>query len=102
MHLAFNPTPVVEVPPQDESVADPNPTLGESVTETEPDTSVPGGVATNSGSFRFIQASELETPAFEEEAEWVEKSDAAEHVEPQVNGHHVEEGASPAPTPADV
>lgn len=37
-----------------------------------------------SGSFHFMQASEIETP-FEENAEWVEKTDA-EHA---VNGHAV-------------
>ncbi|KAJ7725858.1 hypothetical protein DFH07DRAFT_249200 [Mycena maculata] len=47
-------------------------------------------VVSTSGSFDFMQASELEPP-FEESAEWVERSDAAGHPEEQVeepvNGH---------------
>jgi hypothetical protein len=49
----------------------------------------PVGVSV-SGSFDFMQASELETP-FEDNAEWVERSDAVGHQEEQaveaVNGH---------------
>lgn len=41
-------------------------------------------------SFRFIQDSEIETPSFEEGAEWIEKSDAVDHEEPYTNGHAAE------------
>lgn len=50
----------------------------------------PPVVVSTSGSFDFMQASELEPP-FEENAEWVERSDAVGHQEEQVaepvNGH---------------
>ncbi|KAF9227464.1 hypothetical protein BS17DRAFT_695297 [Gyrodon lividus] len=41
----------------------------------EPVVGVPGTLSV-SGSFHFMQASELETPTFENTAEWVEKTDA--------------------------
>ena len=37
-----------------------------------------------SGSFHFMQASELETPSFEDSAEWVERADALGHEEEEV------------------
>jgi len=37
------------------------------------------------GSFSFIQESEIETPAFDEGIEWVEKPDAEDHVQNQAN-----------------
>ena len=37
------------------------------------------------GSFSFIQESEIETPAFDEGVEWVEKPDAEDHVQNQAN-----------------
>ncbi|KAJ7084352.1 hypothetical protein B0H15DRAFT_939982 [Mycena belliarum] len=53
-----------------------------------------------SGSFDFMQASELETP-FEDNAEWVERSDAVGHqevIEP-VNGHVKADEPIPTVTP---
>ncbi|KAJ7096359.1 hypothetical protein C8R44DRAFT_375950 [Mycena epipterygia] len=81
------PTPAQESAPEvvDETVETP-------VAEGGLDTSAsnqPLGVSA-SGSFDFMQASELETP-FEDNAEWVERSDAVGHQEEQVvepiNGH---------------
>lgn len=40
----------------------------------EPVSGIPGSLSVSS-SFHFMQASELEAPAFENNAEWVEKSD---------------------------
>ncbi|KAJ7262213.1 hypothetical protein B0H12DRAFT_1104840 [Mycena haematopus] len=87
--LALNPprapTPIPEI-----STETPE-TPGASV-EGVPDVSAsnqPLGVSM-SGSFAFLTASELE-PSFEDNAEWVERSDAAGHQEEQVvesvNGH---------------
>jgi len=61
------------------------------VQEAEPEppvTGIPPVVMT--GSFSFIQESEIETPAFEEGVEWVEKADAAGHLEDQANDHAAE------------
>lgn len=54
--------------------------------EVTPETSVP---MTASSSFHFMQASELDTPSFEVNTEWVEAADIAEDSEPapEVNGH---------------
>ncbi|KAJ7647367.1 hypothetical protein FB45DRAFT_893264 [Roridomyces roridus] len=66
----------------------------------------PVGIAA-SGSFDFMQASELEQP-FEENAEWVERSDAAapqeeEQVEAPANGHiPAEEPATTVTPPEDT
>lgn len=84
------PTPVeesVEEEEEAEEAADPP--------ASEPDVSVAGLPAVpTTGSFHFMQASELEAAPFEDGAEWVERSDATEHVaEPQPleqeapNGH---------------
>ncbi|PPQ63740.1 hypothetical protein CVT24_004249 [Panaeolus cyanescens] len=43
--------------------------------------------ASVASSLRFIQASEIEPTSFEDGVEWIEKSDAAGHEEPQTNGH---------------
>ncbi|KAJ8518125.1 hypothetical protein ONZ45_g4737 [Pleurotus djamor] len=62
------------------------------------------GAISTSGSFHFMQESELEGPTFEETAEWVESSDAVEApVEvpeqappaPETNGHAVTNGSVP-------
>ncbi|KAH9484939.1 hypothetical protein JR316_0001843 [Psilocybe cubensis] len=91
--LAFHP-PRAPTPPQPEEE---QPAVAQSTTEPEPDVAVAGiQPPTMSSSFRFIQDSEIETPSFDE-AEWVEKSDAAGHVEePTVNGHVPEEAAPAA------
>lgn len=81
------PTPTQESAPEvaDETVETP-------IAEGDLDMSAsnqPLGVSA-AGSFDFMQASELETP-FEDNAEWVERSDAVGHQEEQVvepiNGH---------------
>lgn len=69
------PTPaeedVPEAEPVDEEVPAPS---------VEPDVAVAGvPPITPSGSFHFMQASELEATPFEDGAEWVDRSDAAEH-----------------------
>lgn len=63
----------------------------------EPDVAVVTGIPVipTSGSFHFMQASELEATPFEEGAEWVKHSDAAGHQPEQVpaqalNGHNDE------------
>jgi len=73
----------------------------------EPEVAPPTGVPmTASGSFHFMMESELETPSFEESAEWVDAADAVEESEqiPKVNGH-VEETpaheAAPSNEPLD-
>lgn len=51
---------------------------------TEPDVAIAAGaIPSNSSSFHFMQESELETPSFEDGAEWVEHSEALGHEEPQ-------------------
>ncbi|KAF9479064.1 hypothetical protein BDN70DRAFT_932907 [Pholiota conissans] len=95
--LAFNPPRAPTPEPIEEPVA-----LEESIVHVEaevPTAEIP--TATVSGSFRFIQDSEIETPSFEEGGVWVEKSDAAGHEEPIVNGHVAEE-AAPAPAEAPI
>ncbi|KAF8135572.1 hypothetical protein EV363DRAFT_1159232 [Boletus edulis] len=47
---------------------------GEAEPVDEPVAGIPGSLSVSS-SFHFMQASELETPAFENKAEWVEKPD---------------------------
>ncbi|KAJ7901792.1 hypothetical protein B0H14DRAFT_2668455 [Mycena olivaceomarginata] len=75
--LALNPprapTPVEEVPTEAEVSTEGGLDIS---TSTQP-------VVSTSGSFAFLTASELEPP-FEDNAEWVERSDAAEHQEEQV------------------
>ncbi|KAJ3480922.1 hypothetical protein NLJ89_g12251 [Agrocybe chaxingu] len=94
---ALNP-PRAPTPPQ-EYVEEQ--TLTESTTEAEPDIPVAGlPTGTMSSSFRFIQESEIETPSFEEGAEWVEKADAAGHEEQAVPNGQAPEGT--VPVPADV
>lgn len=82
---------IQEAPPSSSSV------------DTESEVAVAGlpGAIPTAGSFHFMQESELETPSFEDGAEWVERSDAAGHQEPPVtNGHaHQDEHVAPsAPT----
>lgn len=88
--LAFNPPRAPT--PQEEPVEEEQP--HEEVhteTETEAAPVVGNPSTTMSGSLSFIQASEIETPSFDEDVEWVEKSDAAGHEEPAVNGHATQE-----------
>ena len=96
--LAFNP-PRAPTPQQEEEVVEEEePVLAASVVETEPEPPVVGVPALPmSSSFRFIQDSELETPVFEEGAEWIEKADAVGHEE----GHAVN-GIITEAAPADV
>ncbi|KAJ7497260.1 hypothetical protein FB451DRAFT_1210646 [Mycena latifolia] len=84
--LSLNP-PRVPTPTQESSPEVATATVEASSVESMSASNQPVGVST-SGSFDFMQASELETP-FEDNAEWVERSDAEhreEVVEP-VNGH---------------
>jgi hypothetical protein len=71
------PTPVPEDP-----AGDPEVLAGSAITEPE----VAGAGAPGAGSFHFMQESELESGAFEDSAEWVERSDAedAEDVPAEV------------------
>lgn len=97
--LAFNP-PRAPTPQQEEEVVEEEePVLAASAVETEPEAPVAGIAAssTMSSSFRFIQDSELETPVFEEGAEWIEKADAVDHEE-----EHAVNGVTPEAAPADV
>ena len=85
MTLAFNPP---RAPTPQKEPTETEQTLDEAPTETETEAPVAGiPLTTMSGSLSFIQASEIETPSFEEGVEWIEKSDAAGHEEPIVNGH---------------
>ncbi|KAJ7045476.1 hypothetical protein C8F04DRAFT_1064898 [Mycena alexandri] len=102
--LSLNPpraaTPVQETSP--EAVAE----ATEESVEGGPDLSTsnqPVGISA-SGNFDFMQASELETP-FEDNAEWVERSDATGHQEEQVveNGHvQPDEPLATGTPPADT
>ncbi|KAJ3992708.1 hypothetical protein F5050DRAFT_1787057 [Lentinula boryana] len=71
--------------------------------DSEPEVAVPASTSmTTTGSFHFMQASELETPSFEENVEWVERADivdGSEQVEQVsvVNGH-IEETPAPEVT----
>ncbi|RDB16820.1 hypothetical protein Hypma_002371 [Hypsizygus marmoreus] len=68
------PTPVEEEEP--EAAEAPAPVA------SEPDVAItPAPVLPTTGSFHFMQESELEGPSFEDGAEWVERSDAADHIE---------------------
>ncbi|KAF7361925.1 TMP-TENI-domain-containing protein [Mycena venus] len=98
--LALNPprapTPVQEAPVE----------TGESSAEGGPDLSSsnqPQGLAMSS-SFAFLTASELE-PSFEDNVEWVERSDATGHQEEQVvepvNGHVEPDEPIATATPPD-
>ncbi|KAJ6586887.1 hypothetical protein DFH09DRAFT_1141811 [Mycena vulgaris] len=88
--LSLNP-PRAPTPAQENSPE----VVTEAIEASIPDMSAsnqPLGVSA-SGSFDFMQASELETP-FEDTAEWVERSDAVGHQEEvaePVNGHDVAE-----------
>ncbi|KAJ4483480.1 hypothetical protein J3R30DRAFT_3448873 [Lentinula aciculospora] len=67
----------------------------------EPEESIPASASiTTTGSFHFMQASELETPSFEENAEWVETVDVdvvdgSEPVEQLSDVNGVEQTAAP-------
>ena len=85
------PTPVqnddVEEVEEEEAEAE-APAVPESTTDTDASASVAGEPpAILSNSLRFIQESEIETPAFD--GVWVEKADATGHEE-AVNGHDPE------------
>ncbi|KDR74988.1 hypothetical protein GALMADRAFT_268537 [Galerina marginata CBS 339.88] len=100
-HLAFN-SPRAPTPPaaeEEEAEEEEHPTLAESATTDFE--SVAGAVPPSAGAntLHFMQASELETPSFEEGVEFIEKADAAGHEEPAANGHAAEE---PDAAPADV
>ncbi|KAF8800281.1 hypothetical protein BYT27DRAFT_7200473 [Phlegmacium glaucopus] len=74
----------VEVEVEEEAEAE-APAVAESTVDTDTAISVVGEPgATLSNSLRFIQESEIETPAFD--GVWVEKSDTIDHEE-AVNGH---------------
>ncbi|KAF8210195.1 hypothetical protein K438DRAFT_1916698 [Mycena galopus ATCC 62051] len=99
--LALNP-PRAPTPVQEVSAEAP-----EASAESGPDISVsnqPLGGVSMSGSFAFLTASELE-PSFEDNAEWVERSDAAGHQEEQVvepvNGHVQPDEPITTATPPD-
>ncbi|KIM78917.1 hypothetical protein PILCRDRAFT_824042 [Piloderma croceum F 1598] len=89
-------TPVVKDPAED-------PQELEASTITEPETA--GAGAPGAGSFHFMQESELESGAFEENAEWVERTDAVDaedgpaQVEP--NGVAVDEIPASVSAPID-
>jgi hypothetical protein len=91
-------TPVVEDPVED-------PQELEASTVTEPETAGPGAPGT--GSFHFMQESELESGAFEENAEWVERTDAVEaedgsaRVEPATNDVAIDEIPASVSAPID-
>ncbi|KAJ6593866.1 hypothetical protein B0H19DRAFT_1092349 [Mycena capillaripes] len=94
------PTPVQEDAPEAEAEAESVETGVDVVASTQP-----VGLA-NSASFDFMQASELE-PAFEENAEWVERSEAVGHQEEQaaepLNGHvHSEEPLATVTPPEET
>jgi hypothetical protein len=101
-HLAFNP-PRAPTPPVEEEVEEEQPTLADTtISELEAPVPVAGvPVSAVAGSFRFMQDSEIETPSFEEGAEWIEKSDAAGQEEEQATNGQVTEEAVPSP-PADM
>ncbi|KAF8893392.1 hypothetical protein BD779DRAFT_1620446 [Infundibulicybe gibba] len=96
------PTPVPEEPETIEEQQDPP---APSTVESEPDAPVAGvpGAISTSGSFHFMQESELENPTFEDGAEWVERSDAqAENAQlPSVAGEVATNGDI-QPPPSDV
>lgn len=85
----FSPPPPVEVEVPATAIDEPlQEVVSDEPVEAEiaPETSVP---MTASSSFHFMQASELDTPSFEVNTEWVEAADIAEDSEPapEVNGH---------------
>ncbi|KAJ6475331.1 hypothetical protein C8R47DRAFT_1323979 [Mycena vitilis] len=99
--LSLNPpralSPIQENAP--EAAAEPAEASVDAATSTQP-----AGLA-SSASFDFMQASELE-PSFEENVDWVERSDAVGHQEEQaaepVNGHlQPEEPLAPVTPPGD-
>ncbi|KIK67488.1 hypothetical protein GYMLUDRAFT_108702, partial [Collybiopsis luxurians FD-317 M1] len=69
----------------------------------EPEAAPSSAPMTTTGSFHFIQASEIETPSLEESAEWVEAPDAVEDSKqvPTVNGDVEESAASEVPISAE-
>ncbi|KAJ3838008.1 hypothetical protein F5878DRAFT_563132 [Lentinula raphanica] len=86
------PAPTTEAPVLEElEESASQPAAADEEPEPDPVVSVTASMTT-SGSFHFMQASELDTPSFEENVEWVETTDAVdsseqvEHV-PPVNGH---------------
>lgn len=83
-HLLLNP-PRVPTPVHEEPVEEPKEVSAslDSIVDSESDVAVAGvpEVIPTSGSFHFMQASELETPSFEDSAEWVERADATAHEE---------------------
>ncbi|KAJ7132785.1 hypothetical protein C8R43DRAFT_648663 [Mycena crocata] len=95
--LSLNP-PRAQTPTQETS-----PEAVAEVVQSNVESVQPVGISA-SGSFDFMQASELETP-FEDNAEWVERSDAAGHQEEQVpesvNGQVPSEEPVAATTPPE-
>lgn len=80
------PTPLPTEPTEATEPTEPEHVEAEAVPVDEPVSGIPGSLSVPS-SFHFMQASELETPAFEDNAERVEKSDiepngaSEEHVQ---------------------
>ncbi|KAF4567377.1 hypothetical protein EYR40_006376 [Pleurotus pulmonarius] len=117
--LYLNPPRVPTPEPVAEVESDAEPSV-EAETEEQPDLAVSGVTVTataisTSGSFHFMQASELEASTFEENAEWVERSDAVEPPQdeapaqdivkeipavPEVNGH-AESNGNALPPPVE-
>lgn len=90
VNLAFNPR--APTPQEEQTEAEPSEIAN---SEAESEIPVVGVSSTGlSGSLSFIQASEIETPSFDDSVEWVEKSDAADE-EPTVNGESTQ-GAEPS------
>lgn len=101
-HLYLNPprvpTPVHEEP---EEAAAPL----ESVVDDEPDVTVAGVAGINpssSSDYHFMQASELETTSFEENAEWVDSNDAVTEGDAIPAEEKIAEPAIDTPTDGGV
>ena len=99
------PTPVLDQIVTAEDTAVPENLIASTVDDdSETGPAIPSGGPTGSGSFHFMQASEIETHSFEENAEWVEKPDTEGSPHSQelnlasTNGHAASEGSAPAAT----
>jgi hypothetical protein len=100
-----NPTPVLDQIVTTEDTAVPESLIASTVVD-DPETApvIPSGGPTGSGSFHFMQASEIDTHSFEENAEWVEKPDTEGSPHSQEvnlaspNGHADSEGSVPVTT----
>lgn len=100
-------------PPRDPTPLPAEPEQVETETETEteaeaepapvdePVAGIPDSLNGASSSFRFMQASELETASFENSAEWVDKSDA-EPNDGSDEQPHVAEIASVEPVEVSI